>query len=117
MRILDEDIHMAANLKASFRLYWYLWLALFLTALLDFATTLLFMYQGGIGQEGNYIIRLLAYTFGIVPGVLLGKSLQIVATVGFSTLSLRMSRPILLLILLINFLAVIINLLGPNTIR
>jgi formate/nitrite transporter FocA (FNT family) len=114
VRILDEEIHIEANLKASFRLYWYLWLALFLTAFLDFGTTLLFMYEDGIQQEGNYIVRLLAYTFGIVPGVLLGKSLQIVAAVGFSALSLRMSRPILLLILLINFLAVIINLYGPN---
>lgn len=117
MRILDEDIHIRANIKASFRLYWYLWLALFLTALLDFGTTLLFMYENGIQQEGNYIVRLLAYTFGIIPGVLLGKSLQIIAAIGFSALSLRMSRPVLLIILLINFLAVIINLHDPNIIR
>lgn len=117
MRILDEDIHIGANIKASFRLYWYLWLALFLTALLDFGTTLLFMYEDGIQQEGNYIVRLLAYTFGIIPGVLLGKSLQIIAAIGFSALSLRMSRPVLLIILLINFLAVIINLHGPNIMR
>ena len=111
MQILDQEIQIVENIKASFRRYWYLWIALFITAFFDFATTILFMCKEGIQQEGNSIIRLLAYKLGIIPGVLLGKSLQIVAAIGFSALSLNMSRTILLLILLINLFAVIVNLI------
>lgn len=84
---------------------------LVITALLDFASTLLFMSQYGIRVEKNMVVRWLALALGIVPGVLLGKSLQLFAAAGFSALSFKYSRAILLLIVLINLLAVMGNLL------
>lgn len=111
VRILDEEILFKENLKASFRLYWYLWLILLVTAFFDFVTTVLFMQEDGIQFERNFIIRWLVSTIGVLPGVFLGKFLQILAAIGFSALSLAFSRAILLLILLLNLVAVIINLL------
>ncbi len=111
MQILNEEIPFKKNLKTSFRLYWYLWIILVVTAFSDFVTTVSFMHEGGIQLEGNFIIRWLASTLGILPGVFIGKSLQILAAAGFSALSLKFSRAILLLILFLNLAAVIINLL------
>lgn len=111
MRILDEEIPLKENLTTSFRKYWYLWIILLVTAFLDFVTTLLFMQNDGIQFERNLLIRWLAYTLGIVPGVFIGKSLQILAAIVFSALSLKLARATLLLILLLNLVAVIVNLL------
>ena len=111
MRILDSDINLKQNLKESFHRYTALWIVLFATVSFDFITTLSFMYDVGIYREKNYVIRWLASSLGIVPGVFIGKLLQIVAAIGLSALSLKYSRAILLLIILLNLLAVIINLL------
>lgn len=111
MRILDNEIPLKENLKASFHQYWYLWLILLATALFDFTTTLSFMQQDGIEFEKNLVVRWLANTLGIVPGVLIGKSLQLLAAMIFSALSLKLARATLLLILLLNVMAIIVNLL------
>ena len=109
--ILGDQIPLKDNLSASLRLHWYLWLILILTAFLDFVTTVLFMWHDGIHTEGNVTVRWLASMIGIIPGVFVGKSLQIFAAIGFSSLSLRLSRAVLLLILLLNLVAVVKNLL------
>ena len=108
--ILGENIPLKDNIKKSFRLYWYLWLILILTVTFDFITTVSFMLHDGIITEKNFIIRWLASNMGIFPGVLLGKILQIIAAIGFSSLSLSLARATLLLILLLNVVAIIINL-------
>ena len=111
VRILDEEIQLKENIKASFRLYWYLWLILLVTAYFDFVTTVLFMDQDGIQLERNFIVRWLAFSIGILPGVFLGKFLQILAAIVFSALSLRLARATLLLMHFLNLVAVIINFL------
>lgn len=111
MRILDEEIPLKKNLTTSFRKYRYLWIILLVTVFFDFLTTLIFMQNDGIQFERNLVVRWLAFTFGIVPGVFIGKSLQIMAAIIFSALSLTLARATLLLILLLNLLAVIVNLL------
>ena len=111
MRILDSDINLKQNLKESFHTHIVLWVILFVTVGFDFITTLSFMYDVGIYREKNYIIRWLASSLGIIPGVFIGKLLQIGAAIGLSALSLKYSRAILLLIILLNLLAVFINLL------
>ena len=110
MRILGEEIPLKANLQASFQRYRLLWIILLVTASLDYLTTLYFMWQDGIHTEQSLVVRWLAYQIGIVPGVLLGKSLQILAALGFSALSLALARATLLLMLLLNIVAVVDNL-------
>jgi hypothetical protein len=109
--ILGEQIHLKENLKASFRRYWFLWLVLLLTVFADFITTIQFMQEDGIHTENNLVVRWLASTLGIFPGVFAGKFLQIIAAMGFSALSQSLARATLLLILLLNLVAVFVNLL------
>ena len=116
MLILGEDVPLKENLLKSLRRHWFLWSVLVVTALSDFASTLLFMYQYGIAVERNAVVRWLALALGIIPGVAIGKSLQIFAAVAFSALSLKYSRAILLLIVLLNLVATVFNLfLIPQT--
>jgi hypothetical protein len=46
----------------------------------------------------------------MIPGVLFGKCLRLLPAAGFCALSFRLSRPILLLIVLLNFFAIVVNL-------
>lgn len=111
MIVLGTQIPLKANIKRSLRHYWYLWLILLITVFFDFITTVLFMRHDGIHTEGNTIVRYLAYTLGIIPGVAVGKLLQIIAVIGFSALAPSLARAILLLIILLNFVAIIKNVL------
>ena len=110
MLILSEQVPLKENLKTSLRRYWFLWLILLLTAFFDFVTTVLFMSYEGIDAEANPVIRWLVTKIGIFPGVFFGKSLQIIAAIGFSALSMSLARAILLLLVLLNVVAIIINL-------
>ena len=107
MLILGSEISLKENIKQSFRRYWLLWVILIVTVVFDFVTTVLFMRHDGIHTEGNNIVRYLAYNFGIIPGVFFGKLLQIIAAIGFSALAPSLARATLLLILLLNFVAII----------
>ncbi len=109
MIILGNQIPLKANIKQSFHLYWYLWVILLATVVFDFVTTVSFMGQDGIHTEGNATVRYLAQTIGIIPGVAIAKLLQIVAAIGFSALAPSLARATLLLILLLNFVAIIKN--------
>jgi hypothetical protein len=111
LKILDNDIALTDNLKSSFKRYRYGWLILLFTMLLDFVTTVYFMQNKGIHLEQNLAVRWLAYTLGIVPGVMTGKLLQLCSVLGLTALSFKLSRAILLLVILLNLLAVFINLL------
>jgi hypothetical protein len=111
MLILGEQIALKDNLLKSFREHQLLWAIFLVTVAFDFATTLLFMSQYGIRFEKNLLVRWLANTFGIIPGVLIGKCLQLLPAAGFCALSFRLSRPILLFIVLLNLSAILVNLL------
>ena len=79
--------------------------------ILDFISTVYFMHNKGIHLEQNLAVRWLAYNMGIIPGVITGKVLQLFSVLCLSALSLKLSRAILLLIILLNLLAVVIYLL------
>lgn len=111
MIILDEEIPLKANIRFSFRRYWLLWVILLVTITFDFLSTLLFMAHDGINTEKNFIIRWLAYHAGVLPGVFLGKMLQIISAIGFAALSATLARATLLLMLLLNIAAVFNNVL------
>ncbi|HHL31344.1 MAG TPA: hypothetical protein ENJ41_02075 [Oceanospirillales bacterium] len=109
MMILDQQIPLRGNLKASFKRYAVLWWLLVFSQLLDSYSTVLFMQLDGISHEANFIIRWLANNLGLVTGVVLGKSFQFVVAVVFSALSLKYSRAILILLTGLNGLAAIHN--------
>jgi hypothetical protein len=109
MRILDQHISLKENLLISLRRHWLLWAVLLVTAMIDFATTLGFMYEYGIRVEKNLVVRFLALHLGIIPGVLVGKSLQIFAAAILTALSPKYARAILLLIVGVNVLAFLAN--------
>ncbi len=116
MQLLGEDIPLKQNLLNSLGKHRFLWALLLVTAAFDFLSTLSFMSQYGIQVEKNLAVRWLAMALGIVPGVLIGKSLQIIAAAAFSALSFKYSRAILLLIVGLNLLAILFNLfLVPRT--
>lgn len=110
MLILEEEIDLFGNVKKSLIKYKYLWVILFISIVLDCLTTIKFMHNDSISSEANIFIRWLSNTFGIISGVILGKFLQIIAALGFSSLSFKHSRAILLLLLSLNFLAAYHNL-------
>jgi len=109
--VLDEEVSFAENLKSSFRRHWLLWALFFLTVFFDYFSTLYFMFVDGIETEANGVVRWLAYKFGVIVGVFLGKSLQVVAAIVFVSLTQKLARAVLLLLVLLNSLAVLNNLL------
>lgn len=111
MQILDEQVSLKENLRNSLKRHWLLWVLLVLTVFLDYLSTLYFMFLDGVHTEGNTVIRWLAYEFGVVIGVFLGKSLQIFAALCFVSLTQKLARAVLLLLVLLNAVAVINNLL------
>jgi hypothetical protein len=110
MNILDEEIPLIDNIKRSLRHYWFFWVLLLISVGLDYFSTLYFMHFFGVEKEANLIVRWLAQTLGVYHGVAIGKSLQLVSAVGFSSLSFKYSRAILMMLIFLNLLAVIHNL-------
>jgi hypothetical protein len=113
MLILGEQVQLKDNLHKSLRENRLLWALLLITIVFDFATTIFFMSEYGIQVEKNLVVRWLAYTFGMFPGVFIGKCLQLLPAIGFSALSFKLSKAILLLIVLLNFAAILVNLFTP----
>lgn len=111
MWLLGEEVLFLGNIKASFRRHWLLWMLFTLSVFLDYLSTLYFMVFDGVETEANGVIRWLVYEFGVIGGVLLGKILQIVAAIGFVSLTQKLARAVLLLLVLLNALAVVNNLL------
>ncbi|MGD2139256.1 MAG: hypothetical protein PVH25_02575 [Burkholderiales bacterium] len=109
MLILGQEIPLKANLLTALRRHPILWSILLITAMLDFATTMGFMTRYGIHVEQNMVVRWLALNLGMVPGVLAGKFLQIIAAAVFCSLSVKYARAVLLAIVGINLFAILVN--------
>ena len=110
MKILDTEVQLVDNLKKSLLHYKIFWLLFLISVILDVLSTYYFMKVDGIEHEANKLIRSLAYTLGVFPGVVVGKSLQIVAALIFCSLSFKLSRTVLLLFIALNLLASFHNL-------
>ena len=50
------------------------------------------MFFDGVDTEANAVIRWLVYAFGVIAGVFLGKSLQVVAALVFVALSQSLAK-------------------------
>lgn len=109
MTILDQQVALKSNLLFAIHQYRILWFLLVLTAAVDYITTINFMTNGSIALEGNLLVRQLAYWFGIYPGVMLGKSLQICAAMAFCALTREYAKGILMVIIALNCVASYFN--------
>lgn len=110
MKILDSEVKLLENVKLSLFSHKIFWLLFLISVILDVLSTYYFMHIDGIEHEANILIRSLAYTLGILQGVIVGKSLQIVTALIFCSLSFKLSRAILLLFITLNLLASFHNL-------
>ena len=110
MMIFGQSIPKKQSMRNSFLKHGLLWSLLLLTVFLDYFSTVYFMVFDGVDTEANVVIRWLASEIGVMTGVLIGKGLQIIAALGFVSLSQKLARAVLLLLVLLNALAVLNNL-------
>jgi hypothetical protein len=109
MKIEDGKIDFSKNktvLFTEYRSYFYFFL---LTAVTDAISTTYFMSLLGPDQESNFIVRDLAFYYGIYAGPALGKIYQIFAVWGLSVIAPRLTRLICIVVIAINLFATGIN--------
>jgi len=80
------------------------------TAILDACSTSFFMMATGPEQELNPVIRSMSYGYGIYAGPLIGKVYQLFALWGFSIITPRLTYPICIATIIMNLIAVAVNL-------
>jgi hypothetical protein len=93
-------------LFTTYRSYFYFFLV---TALTDAISTSCFMSMLGPGQESNFIVRDLAFYYGIYAGPALGKIYQLFAVWGLSVIAPRLTRLVCIVVIAINLFATGIN--------
>ena len=81
----------------------------FVTALTDAISTSCFMSMLGPEQESNFIVRDLAFYYGIYAGPALGKIYQLFAVWGLSVIAPRLTRLVCIVVIAINLFATGIN--------
>lgn len=111
MRILDQEIPLRENLEFSLNRYRVWWIILLVTMIFDFFSTLYFIEIHGVAVEGNSLVRFLIGNFGLVSGVLIAKILQLFPVTVFASLHQRLGNIFLLIVVLFNFWAVVVNLI------
>ena len=109
MRVLDAEIDIAANRGVLFDRYRLLFLLVVCSALGDAISTTYFMAFLGPSYETNAVVRLLAYTHGIVWGPLLGKSLQVAGVWLITVFAPSLTRLLCSVIIGVNLYAVYVN--------
>lgn len=109
MRVLDAEINIATNKWLLFDRYRLLFLLLVYTALGDAVSTTYFMARIGPHHESNTVVRMLAYTCGIVWGPLLGKSLQVLGVWLITVFTPKLTRLLCSVIIAVNIYAAYVN--------
>ena len=109
MKILGENIHFRENIEFSFHRYTVWWAILFVTMAVDIFTTYTFVSKYGIQAEGNFFTRTWMSYVGPHAGNVIGKFLQLLSVIFFVGLHKRLGNIVLLLIILINCWAIVIN--------
>jgi uncharacterized protein YqgC (DUF456 family) len=109
MQILGEELSFKENLIFSLRRYRVWWLILFVTIIFDYLSTLYFVEKFGADTEANHVVRWLIENFGVLIGTFIGKLLQLVAVVLFVCLHRRLGNLFLLIVILLNCWAVVMN--------
>lgn len=109
MRVLDAEINIATNKWLLFDRYRLLFLLLVYSAVVDALSTTYFMARIGPHHETNTVVRLLAHTYGIVWGPLLGKSLQILGVWLITVFTPSLTRLLCSVIIAVNIYAAYVN--------
>jgi len=109
MHLLGDNITPKANLAYSLKRYGLWWAILLVTMAFDFLTTLYFVDKYGVDREANHLIRVLVQHCGLVAGVAVGKLLQLTAVIVVVGLHRRLGNLFLLVIILVNCWAVVMN--------
>ena len=113
MKILGADIDLKENLLFSFKRYTVWWAILIVTIIFDYLTTLYFVSKLGPDAEANKVVAWLINNLGLYFGVLIGKLLQLVSVVLIVSLSRKVGNLFLLIIIILNCWAVVMNTI-PN---
>lgn len=113
MKILGSEINIKENLLFSINKYPMWWLILLVTIIFDYLTTLYFVSKLGSDAEANKVIGWLISIFGLYFGVFIGKLMQLLSVTLFVCLSQRLGNLFLLMVILVNCWAVVINTI-PN---
>jgi len=109
MKILDEEIDFKKNKFLIFREYRSYVILYFITLFMDYFSTVYFMQKLGPEFELNFIVRKLAYTYGIYLGPFLGKFYQFFAAWALTILAPRLAKLLLTLVILLNIGACLVN--------
>ena len=109
MKVLGEEITFKDNLWFSLNRYPVWWLILLVTIIFDYFSTIFFVDQSGVSAEANLVIGWLMENLGVFTGLVIGKLLQLVSVVGFVCLNRRLGNLFLLMVILLNCWAVVIN--------
>jgi hypothetical protein len=109
MQVLGQEVAFKDNLVFSLRRYLVWWLILMVTMIFDYLSTLYFVEKYGSHLEANHVVRILIERFGANIGTLMGKLLQLMAVVFFVSLHRRLGNLFLLVVILLNCWAVVIN--------
>lgn len=109
MQILDTEINLKENLNFSLNRYRIWWIILLITMVFDYLTTINFVSKLGVEVEANHIVGLLISNLGLYTGLLIGKLLQLFSVIMFVCLHQRLGNLFLLITILLNCWAVVIN--------
>lgn len=109
MEILGSDIKIRENLLFSLNRYTTWWIIILVTMIFDYLTTLYFIGILGPYAEANQFIGWLMVNVGLFIGLFIGKLVQLFSVVFFVCLSQRLGNIFLLVIILMNCWAVVIN--------
>ena len=105
----DGKIEFSKNKWLLFTEYRSYFFVLLLTTVTDAMSTTYFMSLLGPEQESNFIVRDLAYYYGIYVGPFLGKVYQVFAVWGLSVIAPRLTRFVCIVVIAINLMATLIN--------
>jgi len=109
MQLLGKKIYFEKNKKLLFTQYHDYFIVLFISALLDATSTYMFMFNLGIEEEQNPIIRFFALYLGISAGPFIGKTLQLFSVWVLSILAPRLTKFVCSITILINLFAFSVN--------
>jgi len=109
MRVLDAEVDIRANSEFLWHRYHTWFVLLIVSAIADAFSTTWFMALIHPGAESNAVVRILSYTFGIVWGPVLGKSLQIAAVWLMCAVTPRLTPFVCTVIIFLNTFAVYVN--------
>jgi len=109
MKLLGSEVNLKENLRFSLNRYLIWWIILLVTIVFDYLTTLYFVSKLGPDAEANHVVAWLINHLGLSLGVFIGKCMQLVAVVSFVSFSKKLGNLFLLIVIILNCWAVVMN--------